>query len=235
MINISLNQLAYRLASLYRATYKDTDSVPIELFKDWIHTTRAFLLKQRLVKPFSHYSQSVIQTLGPVELEPVDSSIFSDISSDKFMLRTLRNVPYAINTPGNSEAFMRIGPADRLNVKYKHVSYDTALYSGHGKFNSRDIHSFRIDEKIYIISRDLEAFKRLEYLDIHGIFQNPEQAAIFKNPEWTHDDEYPIDRHLIDDMENIITQTKFPLIMQGVKDPLSNKTDTITQPQANTE
>lgn len=230
MNNITLNQLTYRLISLYRATYKNTDSIPEELFKDWIHTTRAFLLKQRLVKPFSHYSQSIIQTLGPIELESIDSSVFPDIEAGTHMLRTIKDIPLAINTPGSNEAFTRIGPADRLTVRYKHVSYDTALYSGYGKFNSRDIHSFRIDEKIYIISRDIEAFKRLEYIDIHGIFQNPEQAAIFKNPDWTHDDEYPIDRHLIDDLENIITQSKFPMILQGIKDPISNKTDTLTQP-----
>lgn len=235
MNNITLNQLAYRLATLYRSTYKVTDSISIELFKEWIHSTRALLLKQRLQKPFSHYSQSIIQTLGPVELESVDSSIFTDILAEKYMLRTKRTIPLAINIPGNNEAFIRIGPADRLGVRYKYVSYDTALYSGNGKFNSRDVHVFRIDEHLYIISRDLEAFKGLQYIDVHGIFQNPEQAAIFKNPDWTHDDEYPVDRHLIDDMENIITQSKFPLIMQGTKDPLSTETDNLTQPQVTKE
>jgi len=231
MENITFNQLAYRLIALYRAEYKDTDSLPIELVKEWIHSVRALLLKQRLTKPFSHYSQSIIQTLGPVELESVDSSIFFDIPSDKYMLRTVRKIPLPINTPGNLGAFTRIGPADRLSVKFKQVSYDTALYTGYGKFNSRDIHTFMLDEKLYIISRDLLAFKDLEQIDIHGVFQNPESAALFKNPDWTHDDEYPIDRHLVEDMEKIITETKFRFVIQGIKDPLMDDTDSLTKPQ----
>lgn len=226
----TLNELAYRLMSLYRTTNKDTDSVPIELVKDWIHSTRALLLKQRLSKPFSNMSQAVIQILGSVELEEVDSSIESSIMSEKYMLRTKLDIPLAINTPNNLGAFIRIGPADRLSVRYKLVTYDTALFSGYGKFNSRDIHAFVLDNKIYVAARDLEAFKGLKYLDIHGIFQNPEYAALFANPNWNHDSYYPIDKHLIDDMENIITKSKFPFIMQGLKDPINDDNDTLTQP-----
>lgn len=232
MTTTTLNELTYRLIQLYRSNYKIDDSVPVELFEDWIHSTRAMLLKQRLSKPFTHYSQAIIQTLGPVELEQVESSIAGD-TSGKYMLRTVRDIPLPINTPGNLGAFTRIGPADRADNKFKLVSYDTALFSGYGKFNSKDIHAFMLDGKIYITARNLEVYKLIEKIDIHGVFANPVSAALFKNPDWTRDHDYPVDKHLIDDMENIITKTKYPFILEGITDPFNNAKDDLAKPNIN--
>jgi len=227
-MNISLNQLAYRLIGLYRAQYKNTDSLSVRLVKDWIHSTRAMLLKQKLDKPMAIMDENVVQDLGSIELEPVDSSIVPGVPSDRFMMRTVIDIPPTIERRGAVGAFSRIGPADRLEHRFKVVTFETALVSGYGKFNNRDVYAFYLDGKVYVIARDLNSFKHLEYIDIRGVFQNPVEAAKIKNPSYTDDDGYPISRTLVDSMEEIITKTKLAFVMTPLVDKTANEEDDIT-------
>jgi hypothetical protein len=232
MENITLNQLAYRVLGLYRAAHKETDSLSIRLIKDWIHSIRAMLLKQRLDKPFAYIDDQLIQTykqvdpqdstkLIPLITELVDSSQFELISSGRSMLRTIQTVPPTINRRGQIGTFTRIGPIDRLDKKYKVVSHETALVSGYGKFNMKDIYVFILDEKIYLIGRDLDP---KEMIDVRGVFQNPEQI-----PGFSHDGPYPINRELVDAMEDIIVKTKFPTTLIPYSDTKSDESDNIVQ------
>jgi hypothetical protein len=221
MANITLNELAYRIMGLYRASHKDTDNLSIRLVKDWIHSTRAMLLKQRLDKPFAYIDDNLIQTITPVSLEDIDSSTFSEESSERKMLRTTIDIPPTINRRGQIECFTRIGPIDRLERKYKVVSHEHALVAGSGKFNRKEIYAFRIGERIYLISKDLNPEEKL---DIRGVFQNPTQI-----PGFSDDGPYPINRELIDTMEEMIVKTKFPTTLVGYADTKADEADNIVQ------
>jgi hypothetical protein len=231
-MNISLNQLAYRLIGIYRANYKITDSLSLRLVKDWIHATRAMLLKQQFDKPLAIIDEYSVQDLGPIELELVDSSIVPAVPSDRHMMRTTVYIPPTIERRGNIGSFTRVGPADRLEHRYKVVTFETALVSGFGKFNNRDVYAFYLDGRMYLIARDLNAFKHLEYLDIRGVFQNPKEAALIKDPTSTDDDNYPISRTLVDTMEDIIAKTKFNFVITPLQDKTADEEDDITNVSA---
>lgn len=228
--NVTLNELVFRLISLYRAAHKVTDNIPSQrLIKDWIHSTRAMLLKQKFDKPFAYIDDQLTQTLKekvgesemPLRLEEVDTSQFHLFPSDRKILRTVSKIPPPINRKGMIGAFTRIGPIDRMDMKFKPVSYDTALVSGNGKFNKKDVYAFTLDGHIYLVSKVMPT---LALLDVRGVFQNPEQVLGF-----TDESPYPINRELVDDLERIIVQTKLQTTLVGYKDTIADDTDNLVQ------
>jgi hypothetical protein len=204
MAAITLNQIAYDILGLNRAEVKDSDSLEIREVKFWINTLRNKLLKQRFDKSGSgliddHY----VQSLGAVELEKIDSSIIIDLPSDRYYLRTKVDIPDTIERSEHVTTFTRIGPVDRLSERYHVVSHDRAIASGFGKFNNKFIYAFPLGAKLYLTSKD-SALLGLKFIDIRGVFQNPVEAALFANPSYTDDDDYPINTHLIDDIKTIL-------------------------------
>ena len=230
MENITLNQLVFRIIGLYRAAHKNTDEIPSErMIKDWIHSTRAMLLKQRLDKPFAYIDDQLVQTvrdtsdegLIPMALEKVDSSQFELEPALTSILRTKNIVPPTINRRGMVGTFTRVSPVDRLDRRFKVVSHETALVSGNGKFNKKDIYAFPLEGKLYLMSK---VSIPLIMLDVKGVFQNPEQV-----PGFSDDGHYPINRELVDTMEQMIAQSKFPTTLVGYKDTIANEADDLVQ------
>jgi hypothetical protein len=227
----TLNELTYRILALYREQYKDSDSLSERLVQDWIHSARAMLIKQKLDKPMSTIDENIVQDLGEIEMESVDSSIIAGVGSDRYMLRTKLDLPATIERSGHIGTYTRIGPADRLEMRFKPVSFETALTSGFGKFNNRDVFAFLIGAKIYLISREINSFKHIEHLDVRGVFQNPVEAARFKKPSYTFDEPYPINKNMTDQLEELILKSKLSIKKIGLMDNVANQTDDIVNQQ----
>lgn len=204
---MTLNEAAYRVRRFYRTHYKETDELDIRYVYSWVVTTRAKLLKQRFDKPMATVDNNFVQDLGPVEMELVDSSIVPTLPSNKKFLRTVRDIPPTIDRSGHTGTFTRIGPADQLTTNYKVLDYDDVFYYGNGKFNGNDICAFPLNGKIYLYSKGRNHFN-IRYINVRGAFLDPRDAAIFKDPTWSEDDEFPMNETLIDDMENIIRNEK---------------------------
>lgn len=224
---MTLKELTYRIIGLYRAKYKITDSLSERLVHSWIESTRALLIRQKMDKQMTGIDEALVQSLGTIELEEVDSSIFPDMPSDRKMKRTKEEIPEPVMRRGAIPGFVRIGPADRMEYKFKIVSHEAALTSGYGKFNSKDIYAFYIDKKIYLISRDFNYFKQLDYIDIRGVFQQPIEASKFTNKEYNDEYEYPLTTSLIEQIEAYIQQNKLPAVMSGLADEQANQRDSL--------
>lgn len=227
--NVTLNQIAYGLFELVEGNISDDSEVSLDLIKDWIHSTRAKLLKQKFDRNVRVIDDVFVQSLGAVEIESVDSSANSSIPSGRYMFRTVREIPPTIDRRNYEGTFTRIGPADKLGIKYNLVSYDRALYSGSGRYNKNQIFCFLRDNKIYLISNSGAYHKLVQYIDIQGVFQNPSQVAIFldvSGSSLTFDDEaYPISRSMKDDIENIIKAEKLGIKKQAPSDKINDGDD----------
>ena len=225
---MTLDEAAYRVRRFYRTHYKETDELDIRYVYNWVVTTRARLLKQRLDKPMATIDNNFVQDLGPVELELVDSSICRDLPSPlyahKKILRTKLDIPPTLDRSGHTGTFTRIGPADMLTTNYKVLDYDDVFYYGNGKFNSNDICAFPLGSRIYLYSKGQQQFN-IKYIDVRGVFLDPRDAALFKNSTWTEADEFPMNESLIDDMENMIKQEK--ILFNIPKDTTSNSSNDI--------
>jgi hypothetical protein len=225
MDSTTLNSLVFELLELRRAYIKSTDTIDKRLVINWIQSQRTRLLKQKFDKMFSSIDDHYVQSLGVVGLEKVLSNEISPTVTDyTYMYRTTIDIPRTIESVTGIGTFTRIGPADRLSTKYKIVTYDDALDRGNGKFNHNTIYAFVLGDRICLTSKSGLHFT-VKYLDIRGVFQDPIQAALIKDATWDYDDDYPINKEIVDQLKALIINEKFGLTLVQSGDKTDNLAD----------
>lgn len=219
MTNTSLNQAVYRLLELARIKIKDTDSVSKRIVVDWLQSNRAKLLKQKFNKAFIDIDDHLVQRLGStgVSLEKVSSSLVTGVTTGDYMLRTTIDIPRTIERKGGVGTFTRIGPADQLSTRFKVISYQQALSAGNGHFNYHTPYAFVLGDRVYINSKS-GSHLSLNYLDIRGVFQDAVAAALISDATWDYDDDYPINKSIMDDLEGMVIEGKFKLLFAAPGD-----------------
>ena len=226
--NISLNDIAYDILEMYRDKIKDTDEIDIRQIKFWIQEVRALLLKRKFDKPMSTIDEAYVQDLGAIKIEHIDSSAKSNIYSKKYEARTNIAIPITIERSGHSGTFTRIGAADRLISSFNVVSYERALVSGNGKFNTKDIFAYPKDDRIYFISKNPDSYIGLMYVNIRGVFVNPQAVFDIINPNHTDNDkDYPVNVTLVDEIKNFILTRDFKLTFARPADEILNERNEI--------
>lgn len=223
-MNISLNEEVYIIAEKLRGELGDDMEIDLRELKHLYHNTRATLLRQLFQRRQSTYIDDIYtQTLNDIELEVIDSSLVATLPSGNKMIRTNVTIPQTIDRPGKVGTFKRIGPADRLAERYDVVSYERALRTGNGRFNSDQIVSFLLDNRIYLYSKS-GLHLGLQYIDVVGVFQNPSEVAKFNdsngNSLYSDDGEYPISRTMANTIQAMIFE------QHGVPS-ISNPTDKV--------
>jgi len=235
MYNVTLNQIAHSILESVRGRISDDDNIDIDQIKDMVHSTRARLLKQKFDRNLRVIDDVFTQSLGALEIEPIDSSVHPTITAGRFMYGTVLEVPETIDRRNYEGTFTRIGPADKLATKWNLVSYDRALYSGNGRFNQALIFCFLRDSRIYLSSGD-RYHKGVQYIDVEGVFQNPTQVAQFVdvdgNSLYSDDGRYPISRAMRDDLENLIIKERIAPQSAVPSDVVNDGTDTLDAGEA---
>jgi hypothetical protein len=225
MVTTSINQLAYELLELRRAYIKDTDSLDRRLVFDWINSQRARLLSQKFGKPFASIDDHYVQDLGMVTMvKELSNTIVPPVSNYDFMWRTSIEIPRTIESKDGKGTFTRIGPADKLSDHLPIASYKQVLQLGYGKFNHNTIYAFVLGDYVYLQSNSGLHFT-IKYLNIRGVFQDPIAAARIKTPTWDYDDDYPINKEIIDQMKVLIINEKFGLTLVQAQDKTDDKED----------
>lgn len=224
-MNTTLNELVYELLELRRAFIKDTDSLDKRIVIDWIQTQRARLLKQKFDKPFVSIDDNYVQSLGPLIMTKVLSNdITPEIDDYVYMYVTNIDVPKTIESLDGKGTFTRIGSADKLSERFTITTYEKALNSGNGKFNRNAIYVFPLGDKLCLYSKS-GIHLGVKYIDVMGVFQNAIVAALIKNPAWTYDDNYPINKEIVDQLKVLIINEKFGLTLIQAGDKTDNKED----------
>lgn len=235
MYNVTLNQIAHSILESVRGKIGDDDNISIDQIKDMVHSTRARLLKQKFDRNLRVIDDVFTQSLGALEIEPIDSSVHPTIQAGRFMYRTILEIPETIDRRNYEGTFTRIGPADQLATKWNLVSYDRALYSGNGRFNGALIFCFIRDNRVHLISGD-RYHKGVQFIDIEGVFQNPSQVAMFVDQNgdslYSDDGRYPISRAMRDDLENLIIKERIAPQSAVASDVVNDGTDTLDAGEA---
>ncbi len=235
MYNVTLNQIAYNILESIRGKISDDDNIDIDQIKDMVHSMRTKLLKQKFDRNLRVIDDIFTQSLGALEIEPVDSSAHPTITAGRFMYRTVLEIPETIDRKNYEGTFTRIGPADRLANEFNLVSYNRALRSGNGRFNGDQIYCFIRDSKIYLISGD-KYHKGVQFIDVEGVFQNPAQVALFvdSNGDSLYSDtgRYPVSRSMKDDIEEIIISKRLAPQAEVPSDIINDGTDTLDAGEA---
>jgi len=203
-MHISLNKLSYNLLETIRKRVVDDDVVDLRQVKSAVHGARGLLISQAIEKrPFAPLHDSWLQELRPtvgVRMETVDASQISGLTTEQYMRRTIVKIPEPLVRKNGLPLFSRIGPINRLGISYDIVSPQKALSSGYSKYTRDYIRCFQVNGYIYAISGSDEHHLP-EFLDIVGIFQNPEEVYIFNDLNGDSmtadaDQSYPIDLSL---------------------------------------
>ena len=225
MKTTSLNELVYDLLDCRRAYIKDTDILDRRQVVDWAQSQRARLLYQKFNKPFAGIDDHYVQDLGSVSLEKVlSNTVVPQVVNYDYMYRTAIEIPRTIESREGNGTFTRIGPADRLSDHFQVTTHKKALSLGYGKFNYNTIYAFVLGDHVYLTSNGGLHFT-VKYLDIRGVFQDPITAARIKTPTWSYNDDYPINKEIIDQLKILIVNEKFGLTLAQAHDKTDDKND----------
>jgi hypothetical protein len=232
-LNITLNELVFDLIELYRANYKNTDSLSEEQVRNWIHATRAAILKSRLDNNPFYIDESWVQSLVHVSVGN------SATVAGKTYIRSLYQLPLTLNRRGGEATFTLVSSGDHGVEPYNFVSYDRAQYAGNGVFNTVTKYAFLNNGYMYVKNETITGLSTwvpvqgqgsVPYINVKGIFFNPELAATFGGYlDFENSYDYPIDQSIIVDMQNIIKKSNFNFILQQLEDKKADGSDSINK------
>jgi len=215
---ITLNKLAYDFIELYRANYKDTDSLSVRQVKNWIHSIRATLLKNRFDKNPFGIDESFIQSLGNV-------TVANATLGNKSGVKSSTTIPLTINRRGYGATFTRISDTEFSTKTYNVATKKGALESGNLKFNSTEPYFFIHGGYLYginITESDLTGTT----VYVEGVFQNPKEVAEYlSDTTFDSSTDYPIDLSMRDLMKEILIKSNFRAILEQAEDKIANSVD----------
>jgi len=230
----SLNELYSELWLDISPNISDDTVLDERLLKHFIHKVRAVFARNEMNKSHRTVDAALIQDLGLVELETVDSFVDSGLPDIQHtVLRTKEIIPRALELH-NKQAFTYVGPLNQVQKGFKFVDITSVPYQGNGKFNKTFMYAFLMNDRIYIIGNcNNPAFKGLKYINVKGVFENPEDAAKFYRPDGTacysDNEEYPIPLYLWNYCKTQILQSDLRQFYVPIEDPKNNATNDITR------
>lgn len=223
---MTLNELAYDLLERVRAELSDDEYIDKRQLKFWIHNQRALWLRNELNRNRT-IDSNIIQDLGCVELEVVDASACSDIPVGCSVLRTIKDIPNAIELH-NKTLITRIGPLDQSIPDFTFTSHERAIFSGNGKYNVKHIYAYLLNNKMYLKFDEkcnLEA-KMLTHVNIRGVFEDPTEVATFTDPTgascYSDDGEYPLNRWMYNYIKDAIVKADLSNMIMLPTDSTNN-------------
>lgn len=221
----SYNEIVYDIMELIRGNQlsDDTDISETQI-RYHLSNQRSLWLRNEYNKPGRKIDSQIEQDLGCLELEEVDAADCCEIQSGCTALRTKKQLPKLLELH-SGEAITRVGPINKMKAPFAFDSYNKAVYSVNNKYSRKSVTSFLLNGYIYLIIDD-PAYQTLEYINVRGVFANPEDLKDYKCDHegtacFSYDDEYPINNWMIPYIkEQILNQLGMSL--QIPKDELND-------------
>lgn len=200
-MSTTLAKLRYNLLNL-KSGGRDSDD-------DWlsprqvdyiISYTRSILIrrdyeKKRFVDP------NLIQDLGCVEMELIDSAECCDVESGCQLLRSVLPIPNFIQVH-NGNLATYVGLVDKkTNIDL--IPIARSRWINNNKYTKGLRRAYFLGQYLYVIND-----KMLEYVNVRGVFDDPVEAAKFNHctgePCFTDDSDYPVSAWMIGAMTSMI-------------------------------
>ena len=231
---MTLNELISELWLDVNPEISDDSVLDKRLLAAFIHKVRAVFARNEMNKSSRTVDAALIQDLGLVELETVDSFVDSGLGNILHtILRTKEIIPRAIELH-NKLAFTYVGSLDQVQKGFKFIDIANVPYFGNGKFNKVFMAAFIMNDRIHIIGNcNNPAFKGLKYINVKGVFENPEDAAKFYRPGgtpcYTEDEAYPLPLYLWQYIKKEIIQFDLRQFYVPLADPINNADNDINK------
>jgi hypothetical protein len=203
----SLNSIAYAILNTIKGRAVNTEKITLELIKYHINNVRALLIKQDANKGYSA-DPYIIQDLGCIEVEKVDSADCCNDTSDCIVLRTKVPIPSVIELH-KKQLITRVGPIDKTGMNYDWIDYSRVPFIGMNQFTKKRIKAYQIDNGgyIYLITPTFLS-QNIKKINVQAVLEDPTQALEFKNCDesscYDDDKPYPIKGWMIPSIINIV-------------------------------
>jgi len=152
------------------------------------------------------------QDLGLLELELVDKSECSDIQTDCYILRTVKDVPKFVEVY-KKNLITFVGSVDKI-TDFQPISVPRIRWSKYGKYTKNQKYYMTRGNKIYIIN-DVA----LTHINVRGILDDPTDGRNYKTCTgeacFSYDQEYP--------SVNWLESAAFDLLRKGELDVYFNQ------------
>jgi hypothetical protein len=191
----------------------------------WCNEIRSMLISQAIQKR-SDITDIWVQTISCMELELVDKSECCEITTDCYILRSVRELPRTIETTGDN-SIVRVETVDgKLISKSNPLEEKYVQYSKYVKEKPR---WFIKNNRLYIINEDF-----LKYVNVWGIFEDPSSLSSFVgcdgNTCFNWNNSYPASLKMANDITNIVLKTKVYPFIQLPADNTNDANNTISTP-----
>jgi len=228
---VTKNHLVFDILNTVRGgKQSDDENISLRQVGFWVDNTRSLLIRRDLEKNRS-VNPDLVQTLGCLEVVPVDASECNCYAAGCTILRTVKKIPNTIELH-NKNLITRVGPAIVGSTPFSFIPYSRAQFAGNNRFTKHIPKAFLHNEYIYIIA-DSDVVNTIELISLDGVFQYPEEVAEFctceGEPCYTEDTLYPVSAWMIEPLKEMIFNTNIRLAAQAPTDDTGNA-DHDTQP-----
>lgn len=144
-----------------------------------INLKRSFYIRREYNQLQRTFDSDVLQSVC-MELEEVDSSVCPECKdltiTDCLVIRTKKKVPKSIELHSRN-SIVRVAPVGVLDKRFSLVSFIKMPYAGETKYESKFIFAtIHPNGHIYLKAQD-PAYKSLEFINVVGLFENPDDIA----------------------------------------------------------
>lgn len=216
---MTLNQIVYNIRNIIRAGKGSTnDDMSIEQIKFWVSYYRATFIRRDVDK--NHFVQRHFeQDLGAIKLIIADPSEVSSIVTGDRVLRSNVKIPDTVRLKDRDGITFLGGMDKRTPIPL--ITVDMGYWGSFSKYGKNATKAFILNNYIYIIN-NLD----LDYINVRGIFEDPEQVKGFKDENdcdcYTDDMKYPIPADYVEGITSAILKTESTMFLQGKTDNNQN-------------
>ena len=169
---MTLNEIAYNLLNLIRGGRSNHDEhISLDQIKFNIKHYRSMFIRRDYSKN-GFNSRHVEQDLGCVEIKRVDATKCCKLPSSCSVYRTILPIPKTIRY-NFEEAISYVGDITGVGT-IPFINSNTVQWLPYDKYTKGKYKAYMIDEFLYIYNAD-----GLQYVNIRGVFENPEDVARF--------------------------------------------------------
>jgi len=194
----TLKEIAYDLINTVRPSYSDDDDLDIRQVYYWIKNQRNIWIYNRSLehKPIS---EKCIQEYASLVLSTDGTEKKSTVIATPIIWRGQPLLTY-------------VGPTGRVNKRWTFLPYESAKYTGNGRFNATMITAYYLNNYIYVRGYSGST------ATVRGIFEDPMDVTGF-----TVDTEYPMDEYMLEYMKGKILEADMSIFIKSKNDDTNNE------------
>ena len=203
---MTLNEIAYNMLNLVRGgKTSHHENISLEQIKFNIRYYRAMLIRRE-------------QDLGCLTLDIIDGSKCCGLDIGCEVARTKLPIPKTVRF-NFEDAITFVGGGDGL-TRIPLITPNIVKYAQYEKYTSQNQKAYMIEDYLYILNP-----KGLEFVNIRGVFENPEDVAKYDCPTgicYNESSDYPIPMDMVEMLTKGILGGELQMVSQTINDTQNN-------------